>query len=111
MTQFLNSGNALCSFMSGFSCVIKSIRIVLLLLLFIIITTNSCISQVIAIAVLLYTPLVCVDPIVVPILACYAGVILRLLIVLVAFFRTVFPKMRRDIVVCLAALSFFIGMN
>eukprot|EP00731_Ephydatia_muelleri_P034242 Em0052g6a len=57
------------------------------------------IGQVVAIAVLLYTPLVCVNPIVVPILASYAGVVLRLVIILVAFFRTVFPKMGREVVV------------
>ena len=59
----------------------------------------SCLNQVVAIAVLLYTPLVCVNPIVVPILASYAGVVLRLVIILVAFFRTVFPKMGREVVV------------
>lgn len=58
--------------------------------------------QIFSVAILLYTPLVCNHPIAVPVLAAYSGVITRCTIVLVGFYRMVYPKLSRVRTVCCA---------
>ncbi len=53
-------------------------------------------QQIFSVAILLYTPLVCKEPIAVPILAIYSGVVTRCTIILVGFYRMVYPKMRKE---------------
>ena len=51
--------------------------------------------QIFSVAILLYTPLVCNEPIAVPILAAYGGVITRCTIILVGFYTMVYPKLSK----------------
>ena len=55
--------------------------------------------QILSVAILLYTPLVCNQPIAVPILAAYGGVLTRCTISLIGFYRLVFPKLSKTTVV------------
>ncbi|XP_064399190.1 progressive ankylosis protein homolog B-like isoform X2 [Halichondria panicea] len=68
-------------------------------------------AQIFCVAVLLYTPLVCSAPIVVPILSAYCGVITRCVITLGGFYRLVYPKLSKKIIerVTLLRLVFFIS--
>ena len=52
--------------------------------------------QILAVAVLLYTPLICNNALLVPILAAYAGVATRCSIVTVAYFRSVYPLLKKE---------------
>ena len=65
----------------------------------------SVLSQIFSVAILLYTPLVCRTPIVVPILAAYGGVATRCVIVLSGFYRLVYPKLKKETVVSLLMLN------
>ncbi len=55
--------------------------------------------QIFCVAVLLYTPLVCTTPIVVPILSAYCGVITRCVITLVGFYKLVYKRLSKTLVV------------
>ena len=53
-------------------------------------------------AILVYTPLVCNQPIAVPVLAAYSGVLTRFTISLAGFYKLVFPKLSKTTVVSLS---------
>ena len=55
--------------------------------------------QIFCVAVLLYTPLICSAPIVIPIISAYCGVITRCVITLGGFYRLVYPKLSKNTVV------------
>ena len=55
--------------------------------------------QIFSVAILLYTPLICHQPIAVPILAAYGGVLTRCTISLIGFYYLVFPKLGKATVV------------
>ncbi|CAI8026765.1 Progressive ankylosis protein [Geodia barretti] len=55
------------------------------------------IAQIILIAVLLYTPLLCHTPIALPVVAAYGGVLTRCSILLAGFHRKVYPKMSKEL--------------
>jgi hypothetical protein len=57
------------------------------------------ITQIILIAVLLYTPLLCHTPIALPVVAAYGGVLTRCSILLAGFHRKVYPKMSKELTV------------
>ena len=50
-------------------------------------------------AVLLYTPLICNNALLVPILAAYAGVVTRCIIIMVAYFFSVYPLLKKEKIV------------
>ena len=52
-----------------------------------------------SVGILLHTPLLCSNAIAIPILALYAGVIVRCAISLTVFFRLVFPQLSKKQVV------------
>jgi hypothetical protein len=59
----------------------------------------SIFPQIFSVAILLYTPLVCHQPIAVPIMAAYGGVLTRCTISLIGFYYLVFPKLSKTTVV------------
>ena len=62
-------------------------------------------AQIISVAILLWTPLICQAPIAVPILAAYCGVLTRCAITLSAFYYKVYPQLSKSSLVHLSSYT------